>query len=129
VSDISQDTEGIFITVADIQIRGDKIFDSRTPSYNILQNGVSHIYQSFVGWMIETKDENINPEAFRFMDFDIDQLDFTQFVYVLPFSKTRALVEVTRFGSQVIITAQAEEILEKYITKSYGSFKKLDIEI
>jgi hypothetical protein len=58
----------------DIKIRAHTIFDSRTPSYKTSQNGESHIYQSFVGWMIETENEVINPSAFRFMDFDIPQL-------------------------------------------------------
>lgn len=79
--------------------------------------------------MIESESPGFNAEAFRFMDFDIVQQDSTQFVYVLPYSETRALIEVTRFGKEVITQEQAEEILSSYIQKHYGKFKKIDTEI
>ncbi len=128
VTQISQDDEGISIEICDRQIRGTIVFDSRTPSYEAEQDGTPHIFQSFIGWMIETESETIDPETFRFMDFDIEQQNSTQFIYVLPFSSTRALVEVTRFGDQGIETREAEKILEKYIQKAYGAFRKIDIE-
>ncbi len=129
ITHISRNDEGIFVELNDIKVRGDRVFDSRTPSYEALKTGTPHILQSFVGWMIETDGDIIDPEVFRFMDFDIEQQGCTQFVYVLPFSPTRALVEVTRFGELAIETREAEIILKKYIQKSYGAFRRIDIEI
>jgi len=129
ISSIYEDTLWAYIMLHNTKIRAHIIFDSRSPEYEKSKNWESHIYQSFVGWMIETENTVINPSAFRFMDFDIPQLWYTQFVYVLPFSDSRALVEVTRFGSEAIDTSQAEEILETYIQKSYGNFKKIEVEI
>ena len=125
---VSLDEKGSFISVNGTKIRGAKIFDSRTPVYKQPKSAETHIFQSFVGWLIETNEENIQSDAFRFMDFSIDQQGFTQFVYVLPFSQTKALVEVTRLGSEIIQVNEAENLLKKYILKNYKSYKKLNIE-
>ena len=125
IAAISEDAQGPFIQIEEQTIRGTTIFDSRTPTHAHSQVGQTHIHQSFVGWMIETPTAMDSPEAFRFMDFNIEQLGHTQFVYVLPFSPTTALVEVTRFGSDILPLPEAEELLEKYTTQHFGSFTKL----
>jgi lycopene beta-cyclase len=125
---VSEDAEGPFIQIAEQKIRGTTIFDSRTPTHAHSKAGQTHIHQSFVGWMIETPTAMDSPLAFRIMDFDIEQLGHTQFVYVLPFSPTTALVEVTRFGSDILQLSEAEELLEEYTSRRFGSFTKLGIE-
>ena len=62
------------------------------------------------------------------MDFNIEQNNFTQFVYVLPFSSNTALIEVTRFGKEIITKTEAESILEDYIKNQFGTFKKTGTE-
>jgi len=128
VNEVGRDDEGPFAISGQHKLRANKIFDSRTPVHQDVQKTQTHIYQSFVGWMIETEDAIIPSGAFRFMDFNIDQLGYTQFVYVLPFSSNSALVEVTRFGSEMIQPSEAEVLLEKYIYHHFGKFVKLDIE-
>jgi Brp/Blh family beta-carotene 15,15'-monooxygenase len=57
------------------------------------------------------------------MDFSVDQSNETQFVYVLPFSPTHALIELTRFGTIPIDHAYAQRQLEKYCRqKKFGSY-------
>jgi len=126
---IAHDNEGPYAVVGETRIRGNRIFDSRTPSHNINQSRRYHLYQSFVGWMIETESPIGKAEAFRFMDFNIEQQGFTQFVYVLPFSPTVALVELTRFGKEIIREPDAELLLQNYINKEFGAFKVSDIEV
>jgi lycopene beta-cyclase len=128
VDDISLDEDGSYVLIGDKKLRGSKIFDSRTPVYLEASVGEIHIYQSFVGWMVELSEEFKNPGAFRFMDFNIEQQRFTQFVYVLPFSNKKALIEVTRFGAEIINKVDAEVLLQAYIEKNYGKFIKLDTE-
>jgi len=62
------------------------------------------------------------------MDFEIEQQGFTQFVYALPFSSSEILVEVTRFGAEIIRAEEAELLLSDYIEKSYGDFVKRSTE-
>ncbi|MBU3662039.1 MAG: hypothetical protein FGM41_02425 [Bacteroidetes bacterium] len=128
VTTIATSALGTFAEVNNTQHYGKHLFDSRTPIHLQTQKNDVLIYQSFVGWMIETDAEVINPAVFKFMDFNIAQQGFTQFVYVLPFSSTKALVEVTRFGAAQINKAEAEEILLQYIQANFGTHQKLAIE-
>jgi lycopene beta-cyclase len=125
---IDHDALGPFVQVNEVKIRGLRIFDSRPPSYKTGQASGHHLFQSFVGWMIDTEKNIPQEDAFRFMDFDVEQQGFTQFVYVLPFSKTSALVEVTRFGTEMIGEAEAGKILRNYIEKEFGAFDVSHVE-
>lgn len=55
-------------------------------------------YQKFVGWELEVEDRGQLPSLPMLMDATVDQLDGYRFVYVLPFSPTRFLVEDTYFS-------------------------------
>ncbi len=125
---VGNDVSGSFLNLDGKKIYGEKIFDSRTPVFQETKKNETYISQSFVGWFIETNEGINQPLAFRFMDFEIEQQGFTQFVYVLPFSNSKALVEVTRFGSEIIEVDEAEALIEKYVLENFGEFKKLDIE-
>jgi len=128
VDEIGHNELGTYVSIKESNIYATQIFDSRTPSYRKTENTQIHLFQSFVGWIIEVKEERKHANAFRFMDFNIEQNGFTQFVYILPFSPTQALVEVTRFGAEIIQEHEAELLLEQYIKQNFGEFKKLDVE-
>jgi lycopene beta-cyclase len=55
-----------------------------------------HIYvdQHFKGYVIETEQPVFDPSCATFMDFRIEQKNDIRFLYVLPESETKALVEV-----------------------------------
>lgn len=122
VESISRDKNGSYVVVNGTRISSKKIFDSRTPKYQIPTEGQTHIYQSFIGWIIETEHANHKEDTFRLMDFNVAQDGHTQFIYVLPFSPTRSLVEVTRFGSEIIGLNEAEQLLDNYIKQYYGNY-------
>lgn len=104
------------------------VFDSRPPKYNLPKKNEAHLFQSFLGFLIELT-KPINDEGcVDLMDFEVNQLGYTQFVYVLPFSKNKMLVELTRFGEKIINQNEAEPILEQYILNRFGNFKIIDIE-
>ncbi|KOY84469.1 hypothetical protein AD998_20975 [bacterium 336/3] len=129
VDEVKADKEGPFIILNGSVLRAKYIFDSRPPVYKTAQVRETHIFQSFVGWMIETENEIKDSNAFRFMDFHIEQQDSTQFVYVLPFSTKTALVEVTRFGAEKMSLTDAEELLDHYVKNNFGKYSIQDIEI
>jgi Brp/Blh family beta-carotene 15,15'-monooxygenase len=62
------------------------------------------------------------------MDFRVPQGVATQFIYVLPYSETTGLVEMTRFGKEKITEVEAGQELNEYIRFNYGEFELLDIE-
>jgi lycopene beta-cyclase len=104
------------------------MFDSRPPTYKPLLANESHLAQSFIGYVITTVEEITSQDCVRLMDFEVAQQGYTQFMYVLPFNANTALVELTRFGSDVITPNEAEPVLKEYIQSHFGEYTIVDIE-
>ena len=75
------------------------------------------IKQHFVGWTIETPEDVFQDDKIRFMDFSIDQHEEIRFMYVLPFSKRKALFEYTFFGGEVMKNSEYEKEIKKYLKR------------
>jgi len=105
-----------------------KIFDSSKTHYAKPQKNQSHLFQSFYGLDIEITNGEIDSSAVTMMDFDIPQNNNCQFLYILPYSKTHALFEVTRFGEATISQIEAEEILINYFQKKDIQYRILETE-
>jgi len=73
------------------------------------------LLQHFMGWEIEITQPLFNPDVGTLMDFSIEQKDGITFMYVLPISKNRALIEYTLFTSTVLDKNDYRKALEKYI--------------
>ena len=73
--------------------------------------------QHFIGWTIETKDESFDNNKITFMDFSVDQKDEIRFMYILPFSKNKALIEYTLFSSDIISDDEYEKEIKAYLKK------------
>ena len=86
------------------------------------------VWQHFMGWEIELNHGEFNDNRATFMDFRIDQQGETIFVYVLPFSRTNALVEVTFFSREILGEETYTELLathiSKYISNDYEILNK-----
>lgn len=76
------------------------------------------ILQHFVGWFIETKDPVFDEQTVHFMDFSIPQKNNTRFMYVLPFSKNKALIEYTLFSGDVLSKENYENEIKSYLAKN-----------
>ena len=98
------------------------IFDSRTPSLCNLNSKEIYIHQSFYGLYIKCKQDVFKEDSFNMMNFNIEQSNYTQFIYILPFSSNEALVELTRFGVEKIETDYAKNILDKFLSQSFGEY-------
>ena len=75
------------------------------------------LQQHFIGWFIQTQTPCFNPEQATFMDFSIPQKGNTRFMYVLPTSKTEALLEYTLFSKELLSKEEYESEIENYIQK------------
>ena len=73
--------------------------------------------QHFIGWTIETKDESFDNNKITFMDFSVDQKDEIRFMYILPFSKNKALIEYTLFSGEIINDDEYEKEIKTYLKK------------
>jgi len=73
------------------------------------------VWQHFKGWIIETDHDTFDPDRATFMDFRVAQEDETRFFYVLPFSDSKALVEIAIFSSSIPDPEFYDPFLESYI--------------
>jgi lycopene beta-cyclase len=128
VTESGTDNLGNFATISGVKRYANYIFDSRTPTLQNTEWNQTTLFQSFIGWVVEFPNEKLDVESFRMMDFNIDQNNFTQFVYVLPFSDNTALIEVTRFGKEIIANTEAEAIIQDYLQNQFGPYKKIGVE-
>ena len=83
------------------------------------------IWQHFLGWMIETDTPIFDVDKAIMMDFSVDNTTDIQFVYVLPFSNNKALVECTIFSSEVALDMTYEATLQKYIQQKFNCNYKI----
>ncbi|MBM4151615.1 MAG: hypothetical protein FJ219_08205 [Ignavibacteria bacterium] len=103
-------------------INAKHVFDSRPPRWNPPSTHETLLLQSFFGRRIRTEEPQFDSNTFTMMDFSVDQSIATQFVYVLPFSSTHALIELTRFGASPINYEYAQEQLNAYFKlKQFGN--------
>jgi len=75
------------------------------------------VQQHFLGWFIKTDSAVFDTETATFMDFSIPQKGNTRFMYVLPFSKTEALVEYTLFSKNPLLKQEYENGIKSYLDK------------
>ena len=101
------------------------IFDSRPPTIKLLKKNDIYLHQSFYGLQIKLEKDVFQEHSFEMMNFNVEQNNFTQFVYILPFSSREALVELTRFGAEKIDLNYAKGILDKLIYENYGDYEIL----
>ena len=75
------------------------------------------LQQHFIGWFIKSEQDVFNMEQATFMDFSVEQKGNTRFMYVLPTSKTEALLEYTLFSHQHLKKEEYENDIQQYIEK------------
>ncbi|MGI8669941.1 MAG: lycopene cyclase family protein [Aridibacter sp.] len=94
----------------------DFIFDSFTrkkydnPKYH-------NLWQHFLGWEIETDENIFKTDEPTLFDFRVVQKNECRFVYILPVSSKKALIEFTIFSDNLIEKEEYEANLQKYISE------------
>ncbi len=78
--------------------------------------GFTKLLQHFKGWRIQTTASAFDPSTMTFMDYRVEQQGETRFVYVLPFSETRALVEFTVFSPALLEPEEYDGALRGYLS-------------
>lgn len=105
----------------DEKYTADFVFSSIVFEKPALKKNEYYLHQHFKGWIIETPAPVFDPEEATLMDFRVSQQHGTTFVYVKPFSATKALVEYTLFTEQLLSAAQYEAGLKEYIKHIIGT--------
>ncbi len=107
-------------------VEADEVIDARhegAAAYcDILANASLLVWQSFLGHVVECVSPCFDADTVTLMDFRVPTPYGLAFAYVLPFSATRALVEVALLASRPVgsdgLTAALEGYLDERIGKS-----------
>lgn len=95
-------------------------FDSRPPVMAPQPEKYHYLLQHFVGWEIETETDVFDPAVVEFMDFRGEQRHEARFMYVLPFTPRKALVEYTLFSANPLPKADYEAEIRAYLRDTLG---------
>lgn len=106
----------VFTTSGDIKCH--KLFNS-IADLNLLthQNKYHYLKQHFIGWYIRTEEKAFDPDLPVFMDFNLPQDGNTRFMYVLPITEKKALVEYTLFSESLLPTEEYESAIRTYLAQ------------
>ena len=111
---IDTETESAVLTTQENTYTARYIFNS-TNVFNPEINEQNSLLQHFKGWVIQSEKPVFNPKVGRLMDFSVSQKQGATFMYVLPTSTTKALVEYTLFSPRVLEKETYVTALKKYI--------------
>lgn len=114
VTDI--DAEKGSVTVDGQTYEGSQLFSSILLDVPQLKPKDLYLLQHFKGWWIETESDIFDPDQADLMNFRTSQEHGCAFVYMLPVSKRRALVEYTLFSEKVLEEEQYDEGLRTFMT-------------
>lgn len=116
VTDINELETHVFVGTESNRYTSDYLFNSIfTKALALNQNKYPVLQQHFTGWFVKSETEIFNPDQATFMDFSVEQRGNTRFMYLLPTSKTEALVEYTLFSEHLLPKEEYENEIQIYL--------------
>ena len=79
----------------------------------------SKLWQHFKGIVVEFDAPIFDQQIARLMDFNVPQMDATAFMYLLPLTNKKALVEYTLFSPSILQASQYDTVLKAYMEEHY----------
>lgn len=122
VEGIKKKMQGYDIKSPFNQWSAESVYSSLPPQKSDLEARFS-LKQHFKGWFIKTERPVFDETTMTLMDFSIPQNNDTRFIYVLPFSDSEALIEMTVFSPDVYPDATYEDALRAYMSEHYNNIK------
>jgi lycopene beta-cyclase len=109
------------------------VFDSRFLKEDIppKSNNYHSLLQHFFGYVVETDEPIFDKDTAQLFDMRLPQRNAVEFVYILPFSPTKALVEYTLFSGKLLENKELYKVrLETYMATKLkiNGFKILEEE-
>lgn len=101
-------------------VKASYIFDSLPP---LIDTKELTYYQQFLGFTITTQESFFDTSTAEIMNFDVEQAQKEcRFVYILPISKTQALIEYTLFTPNIYPWEQMEAKLTNFLSVKVGNY-------
>ncbi|WP_333799984.1 lycopene cyclase family protein [Phnomibacter sp.] len=111
----SVDAANGIITTGGGTFKATHIFSSVLLQEPVMQPDEFYLLQHFRGWFIETEEDVFDEAAADLMNFRVSQEHGCAFMYVLPLSKRKALVEYTLFTEEVLTNEQYDAGLQQFM--------------
>lgn len=122
-----EENERVLVTTNNSTYSASHVFDSRIPEEFSIQNSNSiSILQHFKGWVIKSENECFDDSKVIMMDYRLKDGNQTTFMYMLPLSKTEALVEFTYFTENLVEEHIYDDYIKTYI-KDYLNIETYSI--
>ena len=117
VAHLSFSGSSLHVTMDDRQydFSGAIVFNSLYDETAARQQNTVYLLQHFRGWVVETPRAAFNPDEAILMDFRVSQANGTTFVYTLPLSATKALIEYTLFSEKILPDQVYNKELKVYL--------------
>jgi lycopene beta-cyclase len=117
--------KAVLLTKGGDSYLADYIFQSVMKPKNLDPSQIKYpLLQHFFGWEIEACEAAFDPETFTIMDFDNEFSPGVAFIYVLPFTQTKALVEFTVFSDGPLEKKAYKKKIKHYLYHTYGLDKE-----
>lgn len=118
---------GGFVITTENQYLAEYVFDS-TKALKLNLADCHNMLQHFKGWEIVTNKPVFDPTCPTMMDYRVEQRGVgVRFMYVLPESPTRAMVEYTVFSEKLLSPTEYDAELHKYL-KDFLKIENFSIE-
>lgn len=111
--------DGILLLAQEKRFTADLIFDSRPA--NLDENGLK---QHFIGWEIEVNQALTDTDTVTLMDFRADQSRGIHFIYALPLSENKLIIESTMLSKNVENDDWYYDAIEEWLTLNKLSIKE-----
>lgn len=122
-----EENERVLVTTNNSTYSASHVFDSRIPEEFSIQNSNSiSILQHFKGWVIKSENECFDDSKVIMMDYRLKDGNQTTFMYMLPLSKTEALIEFTYFTENLVEEHIYDDYIKTYI-KDYLNIETYSI--
>jgi len=107
---------------------GNKVFSSVLSQEKLFQISklnlsAPFLWQHFKGLLVEFDTLVFNETEARLMDFNVDQKKATAFMYLLPLTNKKALVEYTLFSKELLGASDYDLEITNYLSKNYPNLQ------
>jgi lycopene beta-cyclase len=123
VVQLNHEIDSVTIETAVGKYTAKHVFDSRVPKEFLKDQKYTHLLQHFKGWVVQFAQPVLDDTAYTMMDFSVSYEDTCSFMYVLPFSKDRALFEFTFFNQSTVSEQVYDEAIKEYIASHHDGIK------
>ncbi len=116
----------ITITESGLEIHSHYVVDARFNHVGELNidPDANTLWQHFKGWEIQTREPIFDPDCAVMMDFRVPQSDGFAFIYLLPFSSSTALIELTYFNTELPDPDYYNSKIAAYLESNYGLIRQ-----